>query len=113
MRFFILVIVFVVFLNIIYDDNAFGQNYTTIILATDDAFVISDLNDPRDEQGFSKTNTGKLDFLKVWYGSSNVNQKIIRKTGQFSPSPQQHDHADRVHQSVPQAPNCFAQPNDC
>ena len=77
MRFFILVLVYVVFLNIIYDDNAFGQIYTTTVLPTDDAFVISDLNDPQDEQDFSITNTGKLDFLNIWYNWSNTNQKII------------------------------------
>jgi len=77
MRFFILVLVCVVFLNIIYDDYAFGQNYTTLRLASDDAYVISDLNDPQDKQGFITTNTGELNFLKIGYDWSNENQKII------------------------------------
>ena len=34
---------------------------------TDDAYVVSDLNDPTDKLGFRTLNTGNFKFLKVWY----------------------------------------------
>jgi len=54
----------------------FSTTYITFIYAeseiilnpTDDAYVVTDLNDPQDAQGFNKLNTGHAEFLKVWYG---------------------------------------------
>ena len=39
-----------------------------VIPPTDDAYVVTDLSDSQDTQGFNKINTGNAEFLKVWYG---------------------------------------------
>jgi hypothetical protein len=46
--------------------SAFAQE-SKILYATDDAYVVADLNDPSDKLGLAKLNTGKKDFLKTWY----------------------------------------------
>lgn len=37
------------------------------LIPTDDAFVIANLSDPDDVEGFQTINTGNFDFLKSWY----------------------------------------------
>ncbi len=40
---------------------------TLEIFPSDDAYIVYDVNDPDDKQGFRSLNTGSLKFLKVWY----------------------------------------------
>ena len=50
-----------------FTSNAFSQENQTIIkYPINDAFVLSDVNHPNDTE-LEETNTGKEDFLKVWY----------------------------------------------
>ena len=49
--------------------GALGQaNIKTIIIdATEDAYVVTDIADTEDAQGFRENNYGDLEFLKTWY----------------------------------------------
>ena len=49
--------------------GALGQTdiKTIIIDATEDAYVVTDIADVEDEQGFREKNYGDLEFLKTWY----------------------------------------------
>ncbi|GAH87317.1 unnamed protein product, partial [marine sediment metagenome] len=38
-----------------------------VIDVAKDAYVVADLNDPGDAQGFREKNYGSLDFVKAWY----------------------------------------------
>lgn len=38
-----------------------------VINATEDAYVVADLNDPEDAEGLRERNLGDLDFTKAWY----------------------------------------------
>ena len=38
-----------------------------VIDVAEDAYVVADLNDPGDAQGFRNKNYGSLDFVKAWY----------------------------------------------
>jgi len=60
-------------------DTIFGQESTTVkLLPTDDAFVVTDHNDPNDIRGFGDLHTGDEDFLKIWYAwnTTERNEKI-------------------------------------
>ncbi len=37
------------------------------ILPSGDGYIVYDVKDPDDKQGFRSLNTGSLKFLKVWY----------------------------------------------
>jgi|GEM_PF-5037271 len=43
------------------------------LTSADDAYVVSDLNDPADRAGLQNLNTGELEFMKIWY-AWNVTQ---------------------------------------
>jgi hypothetical protein len=43
------------------------------LTSVDDAYVVSDLNDPADRAGLQNLNTGELEFMKIWY-AWNVTQ---------------------------------------
>ena len=60
--------------------NVYAQEFDfTKIFPTDDAFTLTDLNDPDDSRGFNNMHTGEKDFLKVWYAwnATQGNEKII------------------------------------
>ena len=38
-----------------------------VIDVAEDTYVVADLNDPGDAQGFRERNYGSLDFVKAWY----------------------------------------------
>ncbi len=45
-----------------------GTAYATMeLLPTDDAYVVTDINDPMKKQGLQTLNTGNLTYLRVWY----------------------------------------------
>ena len=49
--------------------TALGQSSvkSMILNATEDTYVVTDLADQADPQGFRKQNYGSLEFLKTWY----------------------------------------------
>jgi len=49
---------------------------------SDDAYVVTDLNDPQDVQLLQTLNTGKFDFLKIWYANDvTPNGAMISSNG--------------------------------
>jgi RNA polymerase subunit RPABC4/transcription elongation factor Spt4 len=67
----VLILVLLLFIFNSSPSQSFAQQvdiYKTHSLApTDDAYVVSDLNDVEDIPGLRKLNTGDLPFLKIWY----------------------------------------------
>ena len=58
-----------------------GSN-TIKLFPTDDAYVVTNQNDPDDKQGLKALNTGDLDFLKIWYANNvTKNQEKIISIG--------------------------------
>ena len=49
--------------------TALGQSQvkSIIIDATEDTYIVTDLADDEDPQGFRSQNYGSLEFLKTWY----------------------------------------------
>ena len=60
-----------------------GQETKSIkLLPTDDAYVVTNQNDPDDRDGLRALNTGELDFLKIWYVNNvTANQEKIISIG--------------------------------
>ena len=53
--------------------------FVTLLRPIDDAYVISNINDPNDSANLRKTNYGDLEFLKLWYAwnVTESNEKVI------------------------------------
>ena len=87
MIFFLLLTLFllpITFQSIIYAESEIE------ISPTDDAYVITDLNDPQDLHHLRSFNTGNLEFLKVWYAldvTENHDQIISPAVLKFNLSP--------------------------
>lgn len=75
-----LVIFFISFFAVCFSISpSYAQQSTIKLPPTDDAFIVSNLNDPADRMGFQSLNTGNDTFIKIWYArnTTNIHESII------------------------------------
>src|SRR6267378_2990362 len=60
---------------------ATAPDESVVIEATDNTYVVADINAPDDPQGLRNKNFGGLEFLKIWYASQVQAQEQIVSVG--------------------------------
>jgi len=68
-------LIFLLLIPLIYSSISAQELTLLKLIPTDDAFVITNINDSSDQLGLNKVNTGDLEFLKVWYSNNVTSQQ--------------------------------------